>query len=313
AIACALGPIPLVALEVAREVEPVAARGAGPELDDDRVERVDRGKARLSVCAQLWIRHQQKIFAKVLRQIVGQIPLVLGEAAFELPLNRTEGMRVNIIDECRERLAIVGEEPRARVGREFRADDRAESAPASQPAERIILRRELDADGSECLAAREQEGHDDEMECHRKYDEFAPAARQRPGNDQYGCRNKGGCRPVGLGARQEADRQHHRQYRQRKGGEETRARLGEGARRYREYEQAGKEQRAEHRELRAEEFEKGLGVNERLAHSGIVPDVDIANESVLPIPPEIRRIDEEGESGGGEQRAQVATLGSEEQ
>jgi len=55
--------------------------------------------------------HQQKIFAKVLRQIVGQVPLVLGEAVLELPFDRIEGMRVNIIDECRERLAIVGEEP----------------------------------------------------------------------------------------------------------------------------------------------------------------------------------------------------------
>ena len=99
------------------------------------------------------------------RQAIGQVPLVLGEA-LQLPFDRIEGMRADIVDKGGEGLAIVGEERDTRVGREFRADGRTQRAPASQAAERVIFRRQFDAECRHRLAPGEEEGRGGEMECH---------------------------------------------------------------------------------------------------------------------------------------------------
>src|SRR6516162_6873594 len=65
-----LAAIPRVTLEVAREVERVGARRAGADRNDDRLETVDRCKARAHLGDQLVLRHKQTIPADVLRQAV---------------------------------------------------------------------------------------------------------------------------------------------------------------------------------------------------------------------------------------------------
>src|SRR6516162_3269869 len=105
--------IPGVALETAREIKRVSAGVARPDRDGDGFETVDRGKARAHLGDQIVLRHQKKVPAAMLRQTVGQFPLVLGEAAFQLPLDRIEGVRMHVVDQRCERLAIVGEQDKS--------------------------------------------------------------------------------------------------------------------------------------------------------------------------------------------------------
>src|SRR6516164_11045927 len=152
-----LAAIPRVTLEVAREVERVGARRAGADRNDDRLETLDLGETRAHLGDQLVLRHQQKIPADVLRQAVGQFPLVLGKTALQLPFDRIEGVRAHVVDQRSERLAIVGKQCQPRMLRECGTDDGAEFAPAAQPAERVVFGRQLDADSGERIAAGEQD------------------------------------------------------------------------------------------------------------------------------------------------------------
>src|SRR5271169_676682 len=135
--------IPGVALETARKVERVGTGASRPNRDDDGLETVDRGEARAHLGDQIVLRHQKKVPAAMLRQTVGQFPLVLGKAAFQLPLDRIEGVRMHVVDQRRERLAIVAEQDKSWIYCQRGTDRRAEGPPAAQPAERVVFRRQL--------------------------------------------------------------------------------------------------------------------------------------------------------------------------
>src|ERR1700751_3389889 len=69
--------LPGVASEAARPVKRVGAGRSGPDRNDNRLERVDRGEAWAHLGNQLVLRDKKKIRAAMLRQTVGQFPLVL--------------------------------------------------------------------------------------------------------------------------------------------------------------------------------------------------------------------------------------------
>src|SRR5271165_3460690 len=143
-----LPSIPGVAFKVARQVERVATGGSGSDWDDDGPETVDRRKARAHFGDQLVLRDQKKIRTLVLRQAVCQFPLVLGKAALQLPLDRIEGMRTHVVDQRGQCLAIVGKENKAWMRGERPANHLPELTPAAQPAQRVVLRRQFNAESS---------------------------------------------------------------------------------------------------------------------------------------------------------------------
>src|SRR6516162_9956533 len=101
--------IPGIALETMCEIERVGPRVSGPDRNDDRSEAVHRDEARAHFGDQIVLRDQKKVSSAMLRQTIGQFPLVLGKAALQLPLDRIERVRTHVIDQRREGLAIVGE------------------------------------------------------------------------------------------------------------------------------------------------------------------------------------------------------------
>src|SRR6516165_5466265 len=151
-----LTALPGVAREAPREVERVAARDARFDLNDDGLEPVDRGEAGAHLRDQIVLGDQHKVLTAMLRQTVCQLPLVLGEATFQLPLDRVEGMRVHIVDQRGERFAIIGKERKPGMCRERRTNRRAKLAPAPQPRERIILCGQFDATSRQYIAAGEK-------------------------------------------------------------------------------------------------------------------------------------------------------------
>src|SRR6516164_1932927 len=190
--------IPGITLKTACEIERVGARVSWPYGDDDRSETVDRGEARAHFGDQIVLRDQKKVPAAMLRQTVGQFPVVLGRAALQLPLDRIKRVWVHVVDQRREGLAIVGEQYEPGMRSELGADGRTEGPPAAQPAQRIVVRRQRDAEGRKRIASGEQDCDRSEMERDRERDECAPASRQRPGNDQHRSRDKGWCGPIGV-------------------------------------------------------------------------------------------------------------------
>ena len=126
------------------------------------------------------------------------------------------------------------------------------------------------------------------MQRNRQSEEPAPTTLQCPGDNQHCRRDISRRRPVGMGARQQADAEHHPQGRQGKGGEQAGARFGQAAPCRDQQYQAGKQQWPEHAELRGKKFDKGVRVEQRSAQRGIVSRVEVADKAVAPIPPEIR-------------------------
>ncbi len=110
---------------------------------------VERGKARAHLDRQVRVLgDQQKIAAQMFAHVVGQVPLVL-DARQQVPFDRVEGVRVHVIDHCRDQLAVIGKQDQTRMPSEFSADLIAQLVPAPQPVQWIVLRRQSDAERGE--------------------------------------------------------------------------------------------------------------------------------------------------------------------
>ena len=172
--------------------------------------------------------------------------------------------------------------------REVLAHFGSEVAPAPYPTQRIVLGGQIEPAGRQRVAAGKEQPDGRQMQRYRHGDEPAPTALQCPGDNQHCRRDISRRPPVGMGARQQADAEHHPQGRQGKGGEQAGARFGQAAPCRDQQYQAGKQQWPEHAELRGKKFDKGVRVEQRPAQSGIVSRVEVADKAVAPIPPEIR-------------------------
>src|ERR1700745_637220 len=73
--------LPGIAREAARELERVVARDPGADLNDDRLEPVDRGETGAHLRDQIVLGNPQKVLGAVVRQPRFPLPLVLVEAA----------------------------------------------------------------------------------------------------------------------------------------------------------------------------------------------------------------------------------------
>src|SRR5215472_15408645 len=91
--------LPGVALESARQIEGVGTGRSEPDRDDNRLEALDRGEAWAHLGNQLVLCDKKKIPASMLRQTVGQFPLVFGKPALQLPFDRIKGVRVDVVDQ----------------------------------------------------------------------------------------------------------------------------------------------------------------------------------------------------------------------
>ena len=117
-------------------------------------------------------------------QTAVQVPLVLNTAG-QLPVGGVERMRPDVIHQRGEHFAVIGEKRQTGMRRERRADLIAELAPAAQSAQRVVFGRQLQAECTRDLAAVEQQRGGDEMERDRCRDKPAPAALQRPADDEH--------------------------------------------------------------------------------------------------------------------------------
>ena len=273
--------------EITRDVDRVGAPAAGPRGGRDRRQRRHLGKTTAHLVVKPVLCHREKILAAVLPEIVAKPP-VIGDAGDRVPLGGTQRVRPDIIDQRRQQLAVVGQQGQAGVRRHQGADLLPESVPAAQPVQWIVLRRHRNADRGEGVGDAECEDYAGQIERDRSPQSAPPIALQGPGDDQHGRRHVGRCRPIGLGARQKADAEHHRQGWQRESSQQTGARVGESARARDNRQQGGEAERAEDAELRYEELDKRDRMKQRAGQLGIVADVQIADKAASPIPPEIR-------------------------
>jgi len=83
------------------------------------------------------------------------------------------------------------------------------------------------------------------------------------------------------------------------GGKQPGARFPEGAGARNDDDQGGEEHRPDDAELRPQKLKKGGRMEEPRRQSGIVAQMQIADEAMAPVPPQIGQINQPGDAGGG--------------
>ena len=138
----------------AGNIEGVGHAAAGPSVDRDRLEQRQFGELGPHLVVEPMIGHSEKILAAMNSRAVFKAPLV-GDAGNRLPFDRVERMRVDIVDQRREELAVVRHQLEPGICGERLAHLGAQRAPAAQPVQRVILGGNSDARYGERLAAAE--------------------------------------------------------------------------------------------------------------------------------------------------------------
>src|SRR6266568_109567 len=123
--------LPPVAAEAARDVDGIDCAAAGARMRRDRRKLRQLGKLGPHFVHEAVHGDGEEIFTAMVADVVDKAPLV-GGPGYRVPLDCPERVRPHIIDQGRQKLAVVREKCEAWMRREKGPDALPELAPAAQ-------------------------------------------------------------------------------------------------------------------------------------------------------------------------------------